>query len=213
MEIETIAEYDKGGMQELNAILEASKRKISVLSNPENDAILQSEEWRKYVAAYPVWTGTLVAFRKDNKPFEEKVEFSGLTFNIPEKFQGESGVIACNHPDFILNGTTYTPGKSAKLLPFPEQDGWHLPDKEFGIPNGKESSEDDPAARKLWRRDEEDYTGLLVRWGGFDGDDRRDVDAVDRPSYRLGVLGVRGKFKVPKHVHEWTCKTCGVAKQ
>lgn len=209
MGIEKIAEYDTGGLYQTNAVEEINKRKLPMVSNLQADMLLQSDNWRDYIKTSPFWTGTLIASRKDNKPFEEILKFDKLTFNVPEKFQGETGAILCNHPDFTLKENVYTPGKSARLIAFPEENGWYHPEKEFGVPNGKASNSDDPAARWIYRRTDMDYTGLLVRRCDSDGYGRRVVGAYDRPyDGRLGVLGVRGKFSVPKHVHEWKCE-CG----
>ncbi len=208
-EIEIISEV----IEQTKGVLEANKKSLIIPSNIEEDRRLQTDEWKKYKSAYAVWTGTLVATRKDNAPFEETLEFRGIKFRVPEKFRGKSGILAVNHPDFLLNGNTYTPGDSAKLLKFPKENGWYKPESDFGIPNGKPSERDDNEARYLWRRDAEDFVGLLVRWGGY-GDDRRDVGCNLDPDVRLGVLGKKQTGKLPEHTHEWvtTCVACGVTR-
>lgn len=98
-------------------------------------------------------------------------------------------------------------GKTTKCN-LPLEDGWYLPDK-IGIPNGKPSDKNNQEARYLWRI-EKNETLLSRYYYGWDGGNRRYVSACDRPGGRLGVLGVSGKFAVPKHKHEWACKTRGV---
>lgn len=208
-QIEIISE----AIEQTKGVLEANKRSLTIPSNLEEDARLQTDEWKKYRSAYAVWTGTLVAYRKDNAPFEETLDFRGLKFRVPEKFQGKSGILAVNHPDFLLNGNTYTAGNSAKLLKFPEENGWYKPELDFGIPNGKPSERHDNEARYIWRRDEEDFVGLLVRWLGG-GNYRRGVGCDYDPYYRLGVLGKKQNGKLPEHKHEWvtSCASCGITR-
>jgi len=213
MQIQKLAQYDDGkGLQFKEAIAEAAKRKVRLLNNLELDARLQGEEWKQEKEMYPCWTGTLIAYEAPGKPFCKTVEYEGLTFNVPKQFQGKKGrTIVCNHPDFILKDNVITPGKSAKCIPIPEDDGWYLPEKQFGIPNGEKSS-DNGQTRYLWRWSTP-YCGLVARdYDWWDGRDRRDVGCDCGPSARLGVFGASGKYTVPKHKHEWVCKTCGEAK-
>lgn len=76
--------------------------------------------------------------------------------------------------------------KKKTKINLPLYDGWYLPDKKYGIPNGKASDSGNPKARYLWRWQDQDYDGLLLRWLDWDGD-RRDVDAYYWPGGRYGV--------------------------
>ncbi|RPJ56094.1 MAG: hypothetical protein EHM12_10925 [Dehalococcoidia bacterium] len=158
---------------------------------------------------YPCWTGTLIVYAEPGAPFGKTVTFRDLTLNVPKQFQGKVNcAIVCNHPDFTLKDNTLTPGKSARCIAFPVNDGQYLPEKEFGVPNGEKSGFTNSAARHLWRRNES-YVGLLAR--GFDYYDRRDVYAYYDCDCRLGVFGDTRRGKNFKCKHEWikVCKHCG----
>ena len=225
-----LARYDNGkGMTPHGAQAEAVLRKVRIASNLEIDLRLQGEEWKTEKEMYPCWTGTLIVYEAPGEVFGKTIQFDSLTFNVPKKFQGlRDRAIVMNHPDFLLSGNILTPGKSAVDIPFPGEDGWYLPEPQFGIPSplgGKTS--DDGNSRHLWRRDEQ-YVGLVSRWYfRWDGWDRRGVDCYCRPGGRLGVFGTTsGNVKLPRtcsanrtgrtlaeprspHKHEWTCRTCG----
>ena len=79
--------------------------------------------------------------------------------------------------------------KKKTKIRLPLNDGWYLPDKVWGVPNGAPSSESNPDALYLWRWQDRDYTGLLARgygrlWGrrlvgaGYCAVDRRGVFVV-----------------------------------
>lgn len=85
--------------------------------------------------------------------------------------------------------------KKKKRVPFPLPDGCYVigPD---GIPNGK-PLEDDGIRRKLWRWQDRDWEGLLVRDDDYYG--RRYVYAYYGPDGRFGVLATPiSKRKVEK---------------
>ena len=100
--------------------------------------------------------------------------------------------------------------KKKTKIRLPLNDGWYLPDKVWGIPNGTPSDSSNPDALYLWRWQDRDYTGLLAR--GYDRlGDRRGVVASYFADDRLGVFGVKGKFKLPPHKHVWRCE-CGATR-
>jgi len=101
--------------------------------------------------------------------------------------------------------------KKKTKVSLPLNDGWYLPDAKYGIPNGEKSSADNPKARYLWRYQHEDFAGLVARrYYRWNDRVRRYVLCYYWPNLRLGVFGTAsGKFKTPKHVHEWVCRTCG----
>ena len=79
-------------------------------------------------------------------------------------------------------------GEKPEKIHLPLNDGWYLPDDRYCIPNGEASSEDNPKARYLYRRQSSSFDGLLVRrCGWFDGRLRRGVVAYYGPGGRLGV--------------------------
>jgi hypothetical protein len=80
--------------------------------------------------------------------------------------------------------------KKKEEIDFPLKDGWYLCDKKWGIPNGEKSNSSNPEARYLWRWQDRDYNGLLVRDDYFD-DGWRVVYASIGPDDCFGVLGIK----------------------
>lgn len=87
--------------------------------------------------------------------------------------------------------------KKTKIF-LPNDDGWYLTDSKYGIPNGEKSSNSNPDARYLWRYQNKDYDGLLVRRGDYDG--RRLVVCYYVPYFRLGVSYDGEKPKTKKQI-------------
>jgi hypothetical protein len=86
-------------------------------------------------------------------------------------------------------------GKPEKIF-FPLKDGWYLPDKKYGIPNGKPSNSDNPNALYLWRWQDKSYNGFVVRWyDWFDGNFRRYVVCSCGADDRYGVVSFSRKYK------------------
>jgi len=213
-EVIRLADYENDdGLDFKDTIEKANKQNVRILSNLEIDKRLKSGQWEKEKEMYPCWTGTLVVYEEPGKAFGKTVECEGLIFNIPKKFQGKKNMaIVCNHPDFVLKENTITPGKSAKCIPIPEKDGWYLPEKQFGIPNGEKGNNDGHRSY-LWRWSSP-FVGLVSRCcGGWGGWDRRVVDASYGPYGRRGVFGIKGKCSAPNHKHEWVCRICGEVKK
>jgi hypothetical protein len=213
MQWQKIAQYnDDKGLNFKDTIAEANKRKLRIPNTLELDVRLQGEEWKKEKEMYPCRTGTMISYMAPGEALGKTIEFCGLKLQVPEEFrENREQAIVCNHPDFLLKDGTIILGKSAKCVPFPEEDGWYLQDKDFGIP-GVQKSSDNRQGRYLWRRSES-YIGLVarrcVRWGD---DDRRGVSCRVGPGVRLGVFGVEGKYTIPKHTHIWDTCGCGAKK-
>ena len=142
------------------------------------------------------WTRTGTAYMKPGVPFGKTATYTDPSTGevwriaVPRKFQGKKDrtlLFNISKDEVSKEGNTVVlkPRKIA-MKPIAKEDGWHLPD-EFCFPSGKESNIDNQEARKLWRRTNEGYVGLLARY--FDDFYiRRYVYADDQPSYRFGVL-------------------------
>ena len=133
------------------------------------------------------------------------------------KYKSALPVWTSTHIEYKAGATealVWNEGEKKKTkIPLPLNDGWYLPDKKWGVPNGEKSSESNPDALYLWRWQNDDYSGLLVRcYGGFD--DWRGVDADRLSVIRLGVIESARKMTKHKHeyVRKWVCKTCGEEK-
>jgi len=103
--------------------------------------------------------------------------------------------------------------KKAKIH-LPLNDGWYLPDKKWGIPNGAPSDENNPDALFFSRYLDRNFSGLLVRrLVGFGDGGRRGVDAGYGPGVRLGVI--ESARKKENHTHKFVRKLvcdCGAVK-
>lgn len=210
--MERIAQYDdERGLTMQDAVAEANKRGLRILSNKEIDERLASDIWKGEKEMYPCWTGTLIAYEEPGTAFGKTIEFRGLTLKVPQKFQGKKdAAIVCNHPNFTLKDNEITLGKEAKLISLPFDDDWYLTEKEFGVPCENKRGSGTSQARYLVKYQDSSYVGLLVRWGRRWGDySRRGVVAGYRPSDRFGVFGE--KINVGKHKHQWeqVCTLCG----
>jgi len=188
--MEKIAQFDGGKGLNLEAALAViEKRGLRLPSNLELDKRLNaSEDWKKEKEMYPCWSGTFIAYKAPGKPLGDTVEFQGLKVKVPRKWQAKTNVaLVCDHPKFSFKDNEFS-SDNFLLIPFPEHDGWFLPDEAFGIPNGKPG--DSKEARYLWRRSE-DYVGLVVRgYVVFLVVVRRAVSADGGPSGLFGVFGV-----------------------
>ena len=141
------------------------------------------------------WTRRMVAYAKAGEPFGKIASFTDpgtgeiWQTNVPKKFQGKKNIVLLasigkSESKKDGNKITLTPKKiTAKKMP--EKDGWRLTD-ELGFPSGKESSENDVNARKLYHRDASGYVGLLSRGYSY-GYVGRSVVAYGWPSVRFGV--------------------------
>ncbi len=129
----------------------------------------QSGEIRK-----SLWAPPVTIYMPAGRAFGSTVEFSNVVFNVPKEFQGQkNAAIALPSKSFKTMDVkgkiviSIRNGKQVKVVDnFPSTDGWYLIDPKTGIPQGPEVSSANPAARYLWRRDNETYIGPVVR--GYD---------------------------------------------
>jgi hypothetical protein len=97
-------------------------------------------------------------------------------------------------------------GEKPKTIPLPLNDGWYVMGKD-GIPNGEKSDSSNPNARYLYRYQDRDYEGLVVRWCDFSGYSGRSVYCYFSYVSRCGVVVEKGKPE--KHKCKFVCETCG----
>lgn len=62
MEIIKLATYENG-MTQKQALEEAEKKGLELLTNKEHDKLLQSKDAKKYADCYPAWTGTHIKYK------------------------------------------------------------------------------------------------------------------------------------------------------
>ncbi len=158
-----------------------SSIKGKLLSNKEFDSrLVLSDAWRSEKHVYPVWTGTLVAFKENGAKLGDVIRYndSGNTyfFEVPKEYQNErNAALAVDH-GFLADGRpliiptmkkteiTYNiadPSQIELLQRFPSGNGWYNADNKFGIPLGEEIPPDRADARYFFRI--HNYVGLLVR--------------------------------------------------
>lgn len=207
-----IAKFCNGtGMDAITAISTANKNGVRIISNREFDSrMLPADNWKSEKEAYPVWTGTLVAFRGKGEKLGESVAYQslGVTYilEVPKEYQDErNAALVVNHGFLAIENDPMTPripliiprvegntvvyeitdkGQIALFRGFPQEDGYYLVDNRFGIPHGNVLSKDDSGARYFYRQ-KGAYVGLLVRGNDFSP---TGVGAYYMPSNGHGVL-------------------------
>lgn len=116
------------------------------------------------------------------------------------------GVITSTYIEYKAGSTeafVWNEGEKKKTkIYLPLENGWYLQEDKYGIPNGAKAKSSNPNARYLWRWQDADYEGLLVRWYGDFGDGvRRYVVAGDRPYGRFGVAKTeKSKESLPEEI-------------
>lgn len=125
------------------------------------DNKLVYEKWNDWTnkpdSTIGIWTSTIVINEGVDKPFKDVVEYKGVTFNVPEEYQGlknkalvlDSKTVSVEEVDENLIVT----GCVLKCIDYPNKDGWYETDKDTEIPVDKKSSCKNPGARYLFRSD------------------------------------------------------------
>lgn len=113
--------------------------------------------------------------------------------NVKKAIEYWKGCITSTHIEYNAGSTealVWNEGEKEKTkIYLPLEDGWYLPDKKYGIPNGEKSNSSNPNARYLWRYQNDSFSGLLVRrYLDFYGGARRYVYAYYLPDFRFGVV-------------------------
>lgn len=197
------------GLTQKETVEEANKKGLVLVSNKWADEDLNVHGGLKNRDdTYAIWTGTLIAYRKPGEKLGSEIICTDsqtnevYTLAVPARFQKEKdcalvvphGYLEDGTPNitYQASGNKYTIKVADESLiqlikEFPTTNGWYLTEPLFGIPAGTGAISGNDAARYLYRSTSE-YLGLVAR--GVDFDDRqRDVFAICRPSFRLGVLG------------------------
>jgi hypothetical protein len=165
------------------------KKEIKSCAEIDADIVAGNERTTDLLKACSRRTRTFIASQVKDVPFSKTIEFQSYTLVVPKRVQGKKNVcIVADKKNMMMKNKTITL-KKFDVLPYPKQDGWHLSDKRYGLPIGKETNDSNPQARHLWRRDNEAYLGFVVRWYfWFVGGGRRDVYCDGDANYRCGVV-------------------------
>ena len=127
------------------------------------------------------------------KPFLTNLEHDALLSGEGYKqYKSAYWAWSGTHIQYESGSTTalvWNEGEKKKTKIFlPLNDGWYLVNNKYGIPNGEPSSESNPNARKLWRWQDRDYSGLVSRIDDYLFYDGRRVVVCYVSGFRHGVL-------------------------
>ena len=183
----------------------AKSEGLTLISNKKADDLLRTDEWKTVRGAWPIHTGTMVAFTEPGKKLGATVEYkdpgSGLTwvFEVPTGVglrNLKDTLLAIEYPNYDLvvddkkKRVIVTPQNKLVVLVtnFPSENGWFATHPETAITINKPLDSGDPDARHLWRISQR--VGPVVR--GDCNLVRRGVSLGDDdyfwPSNSLGVL-------------------------
>lgn len=169
----------KKGM--LETIRDADSKGLKIIPNRDIKPFL-SNGCRPSGATGKVRTGTLLILEGCGRPLPDRIEFSigmfesdTIIFEVPKRFQGQSGCLTCEHPDFRLSEisektyTFYVPESRLHLLSrFPVNEGIFMCDGFFALPEGNAVKN-----KGVWQ---ENAYYLSVRPSAFIGLLARDFD-------------------------------------
>jgi hypothetical protein len=183
------------------ALRRADDAGLVIASNKRIDrALTSSEGWKPIIDAFPIWTGTLVAYEEPDVRFGKTFEWSDYpdrhryVLDVPEEHQGKKNVVlVAEHPNFTIEQDGMTRIIHAKEAGIVEKvpantGGWYSGDPVYSIPSGKQVNKHSDAARIIVRG----YRGIrLVVRGYSDFQDYIDpygVSISHRPQDRFGVV-------------------------
>jgi len=144
------------------------------------------------------WASTMAVYELPGVQFKKQARMKlydkdeTYIYDVPKKYQGKKDIVILanvgkNEVEPKGNEIILKP-KKVVVKPMPKKDGWYMPD-EYGFPSGKESSSDNQDARKLWRRTDMPFVGLLSRYcDRWDGYGRQVVNASYWDDVRFGVV-------------------------
>ncbi len=203
------------GMTQEEAVAAAnSQRKILVTNLWADDDLVNKDGLNQRNNTYGIWTGLMVAYEKPGVALKDSITYTDssskitYTFNVPPQFKGEKNCILCVAHGFLANGTptfqhkqvsggtlieVADPSLISLIKNYNKDDGWYLPEPQFGIPVGASSKDTNQAARYSYRINSDSYIGLVARVDVVDGGGQRYVNADGLPSFLLGVLAYSEK--------------------
>jgi hypothetical protein len=171
------------------AISTAHRSGLKMASNRRVDSDLKSG---KNTGVFR--TGTFVIYESLDRPFGEKIEYEGITYEVPQKYQGQRNkMLVFEHEDGVqMDAKGTLVGDKVKDVDCPSENGWYKLDPETGMPNGKEPSSEDDRDARYWYGRRSKYGGIFAAVRGS-GDSTylvygwRTIDVVHRPDYGFGV--------------------------
>jgi hypothetical protein len=183
------------------ALRRADEAGLVIASNKRIDrALTSSGGWKSIIDAFPLWTGTLVAYEEPGVRFGKTFEWSDYpdrhryVLDVPEEHQGKKNVVlVAEHPNFTIEQDGMTRIIHAKEVGIVAKvpantGGWYSGDPVYDIPSGKQVNKRSDAARIIVRG----YRGIrLVVRGDSDFPgyiDPCSVSISHRPADCFGVV-------------------------
>ncbi len=160
-------------------------RNSKMPNNLDADAHLQAGN-----ALKPSWIlGTGVVYERPAEKFKDRVTSDGLTFMVPQKYQGLRDTLLVFQRGFEINRKTglFTGEVTHVLENFPANNGWYATDSETGLPCGRILPVNDTHARHLWRKEGVNgtYIGDTTRGSDFSYENGRGIDLSVRHGQSL----------------------------
>lgn len=195
------------GVDVIEALALAKRQGRIIVPHIVHDRILtQTKEDESGDVNYAVWTGTVVIYPENGKPFGERVVHCwteehkaishSISLDIPARFRGKTdSALVIEHPDFDLKPEQLR--ENAYLLiadegsihlheRFPAVDGEYAFDERYVIPAGSSVAENRDTSRTL-RRQDGPYIGFVLRSSFSVADLTRRVVISDPPSNAVSV--------------------------
>jgi hypothetical protein len=163
------------------ALQRADEAGLVIASNKRIDRALYSSEgwkskvWKSIIDAFPLWTGTLVAYEEPGVRFGKTFEWSDYpdrhryVLDVPEEHQGKKNVVlVAEHPNFTVEQDGMTRIIHAKevgiVAKVPSNTGgWYSGDPVYSIPSGEQVDKRSDAARIIVRG----YRGIRLAVRGY----------------------------------------------
>jgi hypothetical protein len=141
-----------------------------------------------------IWTGTVLVCEAPGKEFGKTVEYQGIVFEVPEKYQGKKDVaLVLDNSTLKIearNGKLWLTAEVGKCHTLPAENGWGIPDTDTGIPTEVTDGHPDPKdCYRCLLRSRIPYIGFIARGLG-NGDARKTVYIEFGPGDHLWVKEV-----------------------
>lgn len=113
--------------------------------------------------------GTGTIYEDPGKEFGGEVRSGGLAFQVPKKYRGLKDTALLFQSGFCIDRRTglYTGKVTHVVEEFPASNGWYCVDDQIGIPQGRETLDDNAGSVYLHRRNCSNYIGAVARGTDF----------------------------------------------
>jgi hypothetical protein len=181
------------------AFQKAKAEGLIITSNARADVLLQKDGWRSVQNAWPIYTGTMTAYREPGNKIGSAVEYQDpeteekWIFEVPLGFREDKNVILyVEHPDYDIEidkrrFVVHANEGKLRIQSFPSKNGWYFAGQRSCIPEDMPIEEGKADARFLQRALL--GVGPVVRGHFFFDSSWRGISLDHRPSSTtFGVL-------------------------